>query len=61
MREHYLKQAILFEATLSIEDILKAEKMAFINSVRKWININDLTLTKLKQQIQHDHRNLNHE
>lgn len=61
MREHYLKQAILFEATLSIEDILKAEKMAFINSVRKWINIHDLTLTKLKQQIQQDHGNLNHE
>ena len=51
MREYYLKQNQIKEARLMIDDILKAEKMAFINSVRKWITINPEVLKKIKNNI----------
>lgn len=51
MRNYYLQHQQISEATLMIEDLLKAEKIAFINSVRKWISINPVVLENLKKSI----------
>lgn len=52
MRQFYLSHRQLLEKTITKADILKAEKIAFINSVRKWIDIDMQVLNRFKQQLQ---------
>lgn len=51
MRQHYIKQGLISESTLMLNDIIKADKIAFINSVRKWINIKPELLDNLKMML----------
>lgn len=51
MRQFYLKQHQITEQIVLLEDIQRAEKIAFINSVRKWITIDCAVLERLKQRI----------
>ena len=51
MRQHYLNSHQLIEKTIIKKDILQADKIAFINSVRGWVEIENQLLNKLKQQL----------
>lgn len=50
MRQYYLDNHQLTEQKIVKQDILQAEKIAFINSVRGWVEIKDQILDKLKAQ-----------
>lgn len=49
MRQFYLESKQLVEKTLTKKDVLHAEKIAFINSVRKWVEIDDKVFNHFKQ------------
>ncbi|WP_445374759.1 aminodeoxychorismate synthase component I [Photorhabdus tasmaniensis] len=51
MRGYYLRENFITEDTILIEDVVKAKKIAFINSVRKWISIDQGVFSKLKDSI----------
>ena len=51
MRQHYLNQHKLIEKTINKKDILLADKIAFINSVRGWIEIDEQVFSELKKQL----------
>ena len=51
MRQHYLNSRQLIEKTIIKKDFLQADKIAFINSVRGWVEIENQLLNKLKQQL----------
>ena len=51
MRQHYLNNHQLIEKKIIKKDILQADKIAFINSVRGWVEIENQLLNKLKQQL----------
>ncbi|PXZ05606.1 aminodeoxychorismate synthase component I [Gilliamella apicola] len=51
MRQNYLNNHQLIEKKIIKKDILQADKIAFINSVRGWVEIENQLLNKLKQQL----------
>ena len=51
MRQHYLKQYKLIEKTINKKDIFQADKIAFINSVRGWVEIEEQVFSELKKQL----------
>ena len=51
MRQHYLNQHKLIEKTINKKDILQADKIAFINSVRGWVEIEEQVFSELKKQL----------
>ena len=51
MRQNYLNNHQLIEKKIVKKDILQADKIAFINSVRGWVEIENQLLNKLKQQL----------
>lgn len=51
MRQFYLDQKQIIEKTILIDELLKADKIAFINSVRKWVEIDDKVFDRFKQML----------
>lgn len=51
MRQNYINQHKIIEQTVLLSDLCRAEKVAFINSVRGWISIADSVLARLKVKI----------
>lgn len=51
MRQYYINQGLISESSLMLNDIMKADKIAFINSVRKWVNIKPELLANLKTML----------
>lgn len=51
MRQYYINQGLISESRLMLNDIMKADKIAFINSVRKWVNIKPELLANLKTML----------
>ncbi|OTQ05506.1 aminodeoxychorismate synthase, component I [Gilliamella apicola] len=51
MRQFYLNQKQIIEKTILIDELLKADKIAFINSVRKWVEIDDKVFDRFKQML----------
>lgn len=51
MRQQYLSEGVIVEERLLLSDILRAEKLAFINSVRKWNDIDRSVFNRLKRTI----------
>lgn len=50
MRQFYLDKKQLIEK-IYIDELLNAEKIAFINSARRWIAIDDKVFNRFKQQL----------
>ncbi|OCG74145.1 aminodeoxychorismate synthase, component I [Gilliamella sp. Nev6-6] len=48
MRQFYLDHNQLLEKTIVKDDFLNADKIAFINSVRKWVEIDDKVFSQFK-------------
>ncbi|MWP62839.1 aminodeoxychorismate synthase component I [Gilliamella sp. Pas-s25] len=48
MRQFYVDHNQLLEKTILKDDLINAEKIAFINSVRKWVNIDDKVFSQFK-------------
>ncbi|OCG60913.1 aminodeoxychorismate synthase, component I [Gilliamella sp. Nev5-1] len=48
MRQFYLDHNQLLEKTIVKDDLLNADKIAFINSVRKWVEIDDKVFSQFK-------------
>lgn len=51
MRQFYLDHNQLLEKTILKDDLVKADKIAFINSVRKWVVIDDEVFSQFKLQL----------
>lgn len=51
MRQFYLDNHTLSARTILKEELLIAEKIAFINSVRRWVDIDDKVWIRFKQQL----------
>ncbi|MWN89262.1 aminodeoxychorismate synthase component I [Gilliamella sp. Pra-s65] len=51
MRQFYLDHNQLLEKTILKDDLINADKIAFINSVRKWITIDDEVFSHFKLQL----------
>ncbi|OCG56543.1 aminodeoxychorismate synthase, component I [Gilliamella sp. Choc6-1] len=52
MRQFYLeKHQLLVEKTVLKDELLFAEKIAFINSIRKWVTIDDNVFNQFKNQL----------
>jgi para-aminobenzoate synthetase / 4-amino-4-deoxychorismate lyase len=51
MRQFYLNHNQLLEKTIVKDDLLNADKIAFINSVRKWVEIDDVVFSQFKLRL----------
>lgn len=49
MRQYYLDNQKILEKTISKNELLQAEKIAFINSVRKWVEIDNSVFEEFKK------------
>ena len=49
MRQYYLDNQKILEKTISKNELLQAEKIAFINSVRKWVEIDNNVFEEFKK------------
>jgi para-aminobenzoate synthetase / 4-amino-4-deoxychorismate lyase len=55
MRQFYLNHNRLLEKTIVKADLLNADKIAFINSVRKWVEIDDVVFSQFKLRLRKNH------
>jgi para-aminobenzoate synthetase / 4-amino-4-deoxychorismate lyase len=51
MRQFYLDHNQLLEKTILKDDLVKADKIVFINSVRKWVEIEDKVFSQFKRSL----------
>lgn len=49
MRQFYLDKKQIIEKTILINELLNADKIAFINSVRKWVEIDNKVFDRFKR------------